>query len=68
MPRTQWFCRPTARQSGAEPGGARDKVLAIWRKQADGSWKVLRDTWNSDLPLPAPEKPATTAKKLTKEQ
>jgi uncharacterized protein (TIGR02246 family) len=58
----------TLSPTGAEPGVARDKVLAIWRKQADGSWKVLRDTWNSDLPLPAPEKPATTAKKVAKEK
>ena len=26
------------------------KVLAVWRKQADGSWSVARVTWNSDLP------------------
>ena len=26
------------------------KYLTIWRKQADGSWKVLLDTFNSDLP------------------
>ena len=58
----------TLSPTGAEPGVARDKVLAIWRKQADGSWKILRDTWNSDLPLPAPDKPATTAKKVAKEK
>jgi uncharacterized protein (TIGR02246 family) len=58
----------TVSPAGAEAGVARDKVLAIWRKQADGSWKVLRDTWNSDLALPAPEKPATTAKKVAKKK
>jgi ketosteroid isomerase-like protein len=26
------------------------KYLTIWKKQADGSWKVLFDTFNSDLP------------------
>lgn len=25
------------------------KVLAVWRKQPDGSWLVLRVMWNSDL-------------------
>ncbi len=28
----------------------RGKYLIVWRKQADGSWKVLRDISNSDLP------------------
>jgi ketosteroid isomerase-like protein len=26
------------------------KYIEIWRKQADGSWKVIRDIFNSDLP------------------
>jgi uncharacterized protein (TIGR02246 family) len=25
------------------------KTLAIWRRQADGSWRVSRVSWNSDL-------------------
>jgi ketosteroid isomerase-like protein len=28
------------------------KYLAVWKKQADGSWKAEADTWNSDKPLP----------------
>lgn len=28
------------------------KFVAIWRRQADGSWKVARDIWNSSLPVP----------------
>ena len=39
----------------------RGKYLEIWKKQSDGSWKVVRDMFNSDLPLPAPapvKKPA----------
>lgn len=27
------------------------KYLEIWKKQADGSWKVIRDMFNSDLPI-----------------
>ena len=27
------------------------KFLEIWHKQADGSWKVVRDIFNSDLPV-----------------
>jgi uncharacterized protein (TIGR02246 family) len=39
----------------AHPPGAKvplkdtGKVLAIWRKQPDGSWLVARAAWNSDL-------------------
>jgi ketosteroid isomerase-like protein len=28
----------------------RGKYMAVWKKQADGSWKAEADTWNSDLP------------------
>ncbi len=33
------------------------KYLAIYRKQADGTWKASRDMFNSDVPLPAPPAP-----------
>lgn len=26
------------------------KYLTVWKKQADGGWKVVADTFNSDLP------------------
>jgi ketosteroid isomerase-like protein len=32
------------------------KYVEVWKKQADGNWKVAADIWNSDLPLPSPEK------------
>jgi ketosteroid isomerase-like protein len=33
----------------------RGKYLTVWKKQADGSWKVLFDMYNSDLPpIPSP--------------
>jgi len=56
-------CSLTVTPAGAAPIEDRVKLLALWRKQADGSWKCVRDIWNSDLPLPAPEKPAAPAKK-----
>ena len=28
------------------------KYVTVWKKQSDGSWKVLLDIFNSDLPLP----------------
>jgi ketosteroid isomerase-like protein len=32
-------------------GGAADQGshLTLWRKQSDGSWKIFRDIWHSDL-------------------
>lgn len=34
------------------PVDEKGKYLEIWRKQADGSWKLEKDMFNSDLPLP----------------
>ena len=28
------------------------KILEVWKKQADGKWKCVVDTYNSDVPLP----------------
>lgn len=33
------------------------KYVTVWKKQADGSWKVAVDTFNSDVPLPVPAPP-----------
>src|ERR1700722_18791474 len=32
----------------------RGKILEIWRRQPDGGWKCIVDTWNSDGPAAAP--------------
>ncbi len=38
-----------------KPVSDKGKVVEIWKKQADGSWKCNVDTWSSDLPAePAP--------------
>jgi ketosteroid isomerase-like protein len=31
----------------------RGKLIEVFRKQADGSWKTVADMFNSDLPAPA---------------
>jgi ketosteroid isomerase-like protein len=32
------------------------KFVEVWKKQADGKWKAVADTFNSDLPPSAPPK------------
>jgi ketosteroid isomerase-like protein len=53
----------TVTPPGTAPIEDRGKYLTICRKQADGSWKIARVMFNSDLPLPAPEKPAVQHRK-----
>ena len=36
------------------PIADRGKYLTVWKKQADGSWKVAADMFNSNLPAPQP--------------
>jgi ketosteroid isomerase-like protein len=36
--------QPEARDAG--------KFLEVWRKQSDGSWRLYRDAFNTDLPAP----------------
>jgi ketosteroid isomerase-like protein len=36
--------QPEARDAG--------KFLEVWRKQSDGTWRLYRDAFNSDLPAP----------------
>ena len=39
------------------PNGApindKGKDMAVWEKQSDGKWKMVADTFNSDIPLPS---------------
>jgi ketosteroid isomerase-like protein len=38
------------------------KYVSLWRQQADGTWKLRAETWNTDTPMPPMEKPATKKK------
>ena len=40
---------------GGKPEADKGKYVEVWKRQADGSWKVAIDTFNSDLSLPTPE-------------
>ncbi|MBI3665573.1 MAG: SgcJ/EcaC family oxidoreductase [Acidobacteria bacterium] len=44
----------TMNDASGNPVNDRGKYVEVWRKEADGKWKVVADTFNSDLPLPAP--------------
>ncbi|MBZ5580219.1 MAG: DUF4440 domain-containing protein [Acidobacteriia bacterium] len=42
--------------NGGPPIRDTGKLVEIWKKQADGKWQCIVDTYNSDLPAtPAPE-------------
>ena len=32
------------------------KFVEVWKKQADGQWKVVADMFSSDLPAPGEQK------------
>ncbi len=40
---------------GGEPTTARGKGIHVYRRQSDGSWKLVRDLWNSDEALDVEE-------------
>jgi uncharacterized protein (TIGR02246 family) len=39
---------------GGKPASDRGKLLEVWTRQDDGTWKCSVDTWNSDLPVSSP--------------
>lgn len=47
----------TMEMSGMGEMKDKGKYMAIWKKQADGSWKVHADIWNTDTPMQMPEMP-----------
>jgi ketosteroid isomerase-like protein len=51
----------TARNPKGKSQEDKGKLVEVWKKQADGKWKVVTDIFNSDMPLPAP--PAGDKKK-----
>lgn len=42
----------TVNDPKGKPVTDRGKDISVLKKQLDGSWKVVIDIWNSDLPLP----------------
>src|SRR5437667_12545589 len=46
----------TMTDASGKPVNDRGKYVEVWEKQTDGTWKVVADIWNSDLPLAPAEK------------
>jgi uncharacterized protein (TIGR02246 family) len=46
----------TTTDASGKPVKDRGKYVEIFKKQADGTWKVVADIWNSDLPTAPAEK------------
>ena len=42
----------TMNDASGKPVPDHGKYVEVWKKQADGKWKVIVDIWNSDLPAP----------------
>ena len=47
----------TMTDASGKPVKDHGKYVEIFKKQADGTWKVVSDIWNSDLPASAPTAP-----------
>jgi ketosteroid isomerase-like protein len=45
----------TLNPEGQPPMQDNGKYVVIWQPQADGSWKIHIDTWNTDIPMPPPD-------------
>jgi uncharacterized protein (TIGR02246 family) len=44
----------TMKDPQGNPVNDKGKFVEVWKKQADGKWKVVADILNSDLPVAAP--------------
>ena len=52
----------TTNDAAGTPMTEKGKYVTVWKKQADGQWKVARDIFNADAPPPPPP-PSTPVKK-----
>jgi uncharacterized protein (TIGR02246 family) len=43
----------TLSDAHGNPATDRGKIIEVWKKQADGNWKAVADTYNSDFPAPS---------------
>ena len=45
----------TPNAAGASPIQDHGRLMTLWKKQPDGSWKIFRDMSNSSVPMPTPK-------------
>ena len=50
---TLYAYKMTVSGANGKPVMDRGKDMAVWKKQPDGHWKIVADTFNSDLPTVA---------------
>ncbi len=55
----------TTRDVHGKPVSDTGKFVEVWKKQADGKWKVVADIFNSDLPAQTPAPAPVAVKKAT---
>jgi uncharacterized protein (TIGR02246 family) len=53
MAYTLYECEMTMSGPNGAPVTDKGKDMSVWVKQSDGTWKMVADTFNSDLPLPS---------------
>lgn len=52
---TQGEYESTMSDAEGNPVTERGKYLTVWKKQADGTWKIATDIWNTNAPAAPPE-------------
>jgi uncharacterized protein (TIGR02246 family) len=57
------YTMSTKQSLSKAPVTEQGKYVEVWKKQADGKWKVVADIFNSDAPTPAPAPPPPAARK-----
>jgi ketosteroid isomerase-like protein len=57
------YTMSTKQSLNAAPVTEQGKYVEVWKRQADGKWKVVADIFNSDAPTPAPAPPPPAARK-----
>lgn len=56
----------TVNDPRGRPLAAKGDYVVVYRKQADGQWKLVADIGNTALPAPAPARPAAKKAKSSK--
>ena len=44
----RWDVRDSSKGSDGKTVAKTGKYVCVWKKEADGKWKAIRDIWNYD--------------------